>query len=1113
MPLFFDIESGGLSGYESSIYSLGYSTGGQPKAIYADPSLGSRMYRWSEQNVWAEVKQKTNRVAEKDLLSQWIKVLQEHQGEELVGWNIGFDVETQERGRARGRPFDIPMTLARAKQYGLHEELSKAYQGMQIRDIGREYAVAVSDQVMANLEHLEGKVDPDILEQAHKFHKAAERARKDLGPTATLRDVAGELSRRRFSLAGWKQEQISSLLDLPEFKAHSVVEDVGALTRFPAAEAMKLSPEKLVEWGRGALKSSLVGQALKFRYKTPPRITWEEGQRVMSQFDRPEDFWEHLKGRAEKFGVTDFEETVEQRVKDLGGDMGRVRRGLGIEESFRIVDELPKEKIAARRAAFDVSGVPWKKVGLGLGVLAGAWMISKWLFSGFDDEYNTIEGLGERGVGPEERKFNTSFGSGWGGLPSELHGQPLDPRILSWRANVWDDAEARADFEAELKLRQENHQRKIGSLKSAEMFAYNRRVVRGLNERNANLKVIHLNRYKVDVEDADTLVLRSKSWFSMEKDIQIRLAGIDAPEVGGHSDDPLEMVRMWQSQAGGEEASRFLRERLEEDPNATVVIDPTTKTYGRYLGVVAGEEGENINLELLRAGAVTALPFGESQFDILSRGAAAEAEAIAQRDRRGIWGLKRYQAIRVAQASIGRPLTHNMLTRVDKMAANLNVGAYGSFLQSLEGQYGDLTPEEARRARKLGRALRKTHGPSSYRLPKKRRFNSVEGLGHKGIGWEIRRQMTDFGSGWIAKALARGIDTGTVAKAVKKLGGPSMGTKTLQSIKRGVPSAKAIKKIRQFRAQVGENIEGQFWRFGEELTSTGAIGRVRLAYGPGGRVGVHKTMRSEESWANIMAEGAEGAVVNPKLLQVMQKDAQRFWKPGADWIKDYMNMMQKESAFGRMGAMEFEGTMQRMARLEYGEMVPDVYAVGKKSFVQEYAGLQHFEGDQIVGKNLPDYMHSVFKKMYDRPSWAGSVMHLDPKIDQFVRKGARYQLADWGISVMPRRADQARTFAARELMQEAGYGAVETAKTDVKYATPIKEMVEEMKEIPNRIPYRPLPGSIDKVAQSQLQKAASANMSRAGKHGGKGHRQAAGSHVSLIKTQPINNKTMILGET
>ncbi|MHA2380485.1 MAG: thermonuclease family protein, partial [Candidatus Thorarchaeota archaeon] len=746
MPLFFDIETGGLSGVESSIYSLSYQKGKQARQdIFADPTIGSRMYRWSEQNVWAEVKQRTNRVAEKDLLSRWIKVLKANVGEELIGWNIGFDVEAQVPFQEKGRAFDIPMTLTRAAEYGLEGELAEAYRGMKIRDIGREYAVAISREVTANMSALEGKVDPAILEQAFKFNEAAERAAESLGEGATTRDIAAELSRRRFSMAGWKQEQIAELLGHEKFRAHTA-EDVTALTRFAPADQLKLSVPQLEKWGRGALESTLIGQAMTHRFETPAKVSWEhvgEGrfERVMSAFDKPTDYWEHLTSRARAGGITDFEETVAARVKAAGGSMDEVRRGLGVLQSFETVGEVSKQKFAARLAAFDASSVPLRKIGLGIGAILGGMYLGNMLIPGFDDEYNTIEGLGHEGIAGRLRKINTDFGSGWGGLPATMHGQRIDPRILSFRGSIWDNMEARAEFEAELQLRQENHNRAVGSFKAAEMFNVNASVFKAISRRNDDMKLIRLAQYDVNVEDADTLVLKRKgllNWF--DDPVQVRLAGIDAPEVAGHEDDPLDFIRMWQAQPGGEEAADVLRSIMEENESATLLVDAKRKTYGRYLGAVIGDQGQNINLELIRRGAVTALPFGPTEFDVLQRGAAREAEDMARRDRRGIWQLKRYQATALANSAIGRPLTHNMLTRIDKMGANLNVGAYSSFLAGLGSETGELTAQEMAQARRHGRSLRKSHGP--YKIPKKTDANTIEGLGHKGIAWRIRQSMT-----------------------------------------------------------------------------------------------------------------------------------------------------------------------------------------------------------------------------------------------------------------------------------------------------------------------------------------------------------------------------------
>ena len=1021
MAIFFDIETGGLSGLSSSIYSLSYQKNQQKrKDIFADPVIGSRMYRWSEQNVWAEVKQQTNRVAEKELLSNWIKVLKDNTGEELIGWNIGFDVQKQIPFREQGTAFDIPMTLSRAAQHGLEEEMAEAYRGMKIRDIGREYAVNIARQVTANLPYLEGKVDPSILEQAFKFNQASERAAEMLGPEATTTDIARQLSQRRFSLAGWKQEQISDLLNLPKFAAHTA-EDVTALTRFPSPDDLKLTPAQLEDWGKGALRSSLVGQATTQRFETPSKINWERMEdgsfkRTLSTFEKPTDYWDYLTSRAKAGGIDDFEDIVRSKVSDAGGSMDDVRRGLGISQGFRTVGEGVIGKIPSRLAAFDVSRVPLGRIGIGLGIAVGI----NSLFSGFDDEYNTIEGLRHEGMAGQLRKLNTDFGSGWQGLPSSLYGQEIDPMILSFRGSVWEDQEAKSSFLAELELRQQEHNQDIGSFKSSEMFDVNTSVYQAISRRNKDMKLVRLAQFEVNVEDADTLILKHKGisgWF--KNDIQVRLAGIDAPEVAGHEGDPLDFIRMWQEQPGGQEATEVLRSIMENNENATLLVDSKRKTYGRYLGAVIGDEGQNLNLELVRSGAVTALPFGPSEFDILDRNIAGKTEKTARENREGIWQLKRFQAIGAATSSLGRPITHNTLTRLDKMGSNLTVGAYSSFLNEFGGQQGELTAQELAQARKMGRALRKTHGP--YKIPKKTDSNTIEGLGHKGIAWQIRQSMTEFGSGWIRKALSIGVGPDKITRSIKQLTGMTMPVRPLQAALdsgapltgRGEPGANNILRsfLEDVRDKVGVNVQGQYWAKGEKL-GEGGLGEVTKVFGPQGKVGALKQAKDTVATTinRFYKEGIpEGAVPVMKGFQASQLLDNPHVLEFADTYSTQITRTMKNEGFDT--ALQYEGHLQKLARKQHGNMVPKVYASDKNSLVQEFAGNQSGRTATLLKAG----------EAKTRSTLGQGIQHLDPGYDQVLRKGANAVVADWGLSAITTKSirHSGKQMSARQMMDTA----------------------------------------------------------------------------------------------
>jgi len=393
------------------------------------------------------------------------------------------------------------------------------------------------------------------------------------------------------------------------------------------------------------------------------------------------------------------------------------------------------------------------------------------LFSGFPDAYLKKEGLLHGGVSGAKRRAETEFGSGWQ-VPRELMGQQIDPRIIQFREDVWDDRDERRKVLDEIRAEEKVAQAKLGEFQPDDFHTVNLSIIEGINRRRQDLQAIDLSRFVSNVEDADSLVLRRRGIVPWVKSlfgygtVQIRLSGIDAPEVASHGNDPLEPWRIFQEQPGGEEATEYLSSLVEEQgDDLTAIVAPDQKTYGRYLGTLATGSGENIALRMLREGVVTALPFGPSSEDIISRSAAARAEDIARETETGLWDTARYQAADIASRAIGRDITWNTLTRIDKLARNLNLGAYASFLEDLNDSRS-LSAQQRATARRMGYALRKTHGPT----PPSNRFsgrddawNTIEGLPHGGMGEFIRRSNTDFGSGFLPNGISRWLASATVS--------------------------------------------------------------------------------------------------------------------------------------------------------------------------------------------------------------------------------------------------------------------------------------------------------------------------------------------------------------
>jgi len=401
-------------------------------------------------------------------------------------------------------------------------------------------------------------------------------------------------------------------------------------------------------------------------------------------------------------------------------------------------------------------------------------------FSGKDDAYNTISGLRDAGMAQDIRHGLTQFGSGYDAsrpLPTSLMGVPIDPRILKFRQEVIDNPEERAELEARLKEKAAAAQANLGDFTEDDFTSIDLGSIEGLNLQNKNLRAINLSKFSIEAEDADTLTLQRKGLAGFFSDpIQVRLSGIDAPETASHSNDPMEEVRIWQGQAGGKWSTAAFQKLLAEQKNLSLVIDTQNKTYGRSLGTLIGDGNENINLELIRSGIVSALPFGKTETDVISRSEAAQAEKQAVSQDAGIWGFSRYRAIKEATNTLGNAITYNTLTEINKLSQNLTLGAYGSFLQGFGEQQRALTPEETAISRRFGYALRKSHAQPRFQQRWSGRddnYNTIEGLRHGGMAEDTRHTLTEFGSGWdiartIAKKMYKGVGEGKAFKLLRE---------------------------------------------------------------------------------------------------------------------------------------------------------------------------------------------------------------------------------------------------------------------------------------------------------------------------------------------------------
>lgn len=383
-------------------------------------------------------------------------------------------------------------------------------------------------------------------------------------------------------------------------------------------------------------------------------------------------------------------------------------------------------------------------------------------------------------------------------------GQPIDPRILKFRSDVIDDPKERAKLQRELK--EAEAENNLGVFSKGDLSTA------------GNLQKVNLSNFRLSVEDADTLILQRRGLSGIgSAPIQIRLSGIDAPEISGHSGDPLETVRINEDQPFGREAAKGFQSLIAGQKNLQLLIDPSQQTYGRYLGFLEGDKGLNLNIQAVREGLATALPFGEESEELISRQTLASAEREARSSRAGLWKLSRYQALEIAKEKTGQAITHNTLTRIDKLAQNLNLGAYESFLESFGSATKPLTESQQDTAARMGYVLRKTQGFG------KRSYNQKEGIhpGSQGMGAESVRSHSEFGSGYNAALAAFRAAKDVLAQNPKNI--REFGERFLEKTSKGAIKYVNPKSTRDFLTPVQKWMSTEYPKIGIDQSQINSI--------------------------------------------------------------------------------------------------------------------------------------------------------------------------------------------------------------------------------------------------------------------------------------------------
>jgi len=292
-----------------------------------------------------------------------------------------------------------------------------------------------------------------------------------------------------------------------------------------------------------------------------------------------------------------------------------------------------------------------------------------------DKYYASSEGMSEQGIAPLLRKAMTDFGSPYQG-PGISFAVFEDQKLMQERREYTRAAFTERYFTAKgdiyTMLRGFVGARFKEPMRSFPTSVEAITPQEAMSLKGANLVKLNLkDGYDITVEDADTITLQKRGTpdnalakFMGSGNYSFRLAGIDAPETA-HDDRA--------AQPYAEQAKAILQQMVDEGKDLSLVFDPANVTYGRQVAtLMAGDK--NLNLELLKRGAVAYLPYeGKGEEQMYNEKAFSAAQKYAMESRRGMFSQPFFQVYNDIYKQTNQSVTFNTFANYNKAARDSNL--------------------------------------------------------------------------------------------------------------------------------------------------------------------------------------------------------------------------------------------------------------------------------------------------------------------------------------------------------------------------------------------------------------------------------------------------------
>lgn len=229
----------------------------------------------------------------------------------------------------------------------------------------------------------------------------------------------------------------------------------------------------------------------------------------------------------------------------------------------------------------------------------------------------------------------------------------------------------------------------------------------GINTRVQSAKILDLNDYKIEVQDADTITVKRggirgalSSFFGFNRGYEFRLGGIDAPETF-HGE-----LGMKSAQPHADDATMALKAMLRESGSLQLVYDPENITYGRMVGAIIAD-GRNVNFDLVKRGHVAALPFYKKGVDpLVDLGAVEKLETFSRSGETGMWSNPFFQIYSTMEEASGKRITFNTFSRLGETAKSATTMSIYGLMQNAQHK-GFVNTADLISASQLGERFKK----------------------------------------------------------------------------------------------------------------------------------------------------------------------------------------------------------------------------------------------------------------------------------------------------------------------------------------------------------------------------------------------------------------------